>query len=210
MHTEKIFWSGRLISVQPRIRLTRSFDQRSHSYLGYALRVTGTLGDQEKEFLVGIGEGAQTKHKFQAGYFVEGECLPVADLRLEPVEFYKTSKLNILEQFPQDPGTRHPWLGIPDDLVTYRQRGHRRLDTRMYDTKCLTCIWGCRMAVEMIVDHWNPRQRRHRTETFCYGPKSCHFYQAGPTRKVPGRRGMTWEEPDWVDDEDTLHREWDE
>src|SRR5262249_34733644 len=26
-------------AVQPRIRLTRSFDQRSHSYLGYLLRI---------------------------------------------------------------------------------------------------------------------------------------------------------------------------
>jgi hypothetical protein len=36
---EKIPWQGVLISVQPRIRLGRSFDLRSHTYLGYALRV---------------------------------------------------------------------------------------------------------------------------------------------------------------------------
>lgn len=210
MTNEKISWRGTLVSVQPRIRLSRSFDQRSHSYLGYSLRVAGTIEDQEKEFLVGIGKGAHAKHKFQAGYLVEGECQPVADPRLESVLFYKTSKLNILERSPLDPGTPPPWLGIPDDLITYRQRGHRRLDARTYVAKCLTCIWGCRMAVEMIIDHWNPRQRKYRSETFCYGPRSCRFYRAGPTRKVPGRRGMIWEELDWVDDEDTLHREWDE
>lgn len=206
----KIRWKGRLISVQPRIRLTRSFDQGSHSYLGYILRVVGMIGDQEKEFLVGIGKGAQAKHEFQAGDLVEGECQPVADSRLEPVEFYKTSKLNILERSHLDPGTPPPWLGIPENLDTYRQRGHRRLDARTYAAKCLTCIWGCRMAVEMIVDQWNPRQRQYRFETFCYGPKSCRFYRAGSTRKVPGRRGMMWEEPDWVDDEATSHREPDE
>jgi hypothetical protein len=32
---DKIAWQGVLLSVQPRIRLTRSFDQRSHTYLGY-------------------------------------------------------------------------------------------------------------------------------------------------------------------------------
>jgi hypothetical protein len=210
MINEKIHWQGKLVSIQPRIRLTRSFDQRSHSYLGYALHVAGTIGDQEKEFLVGIGKGAQARHKFQAGYLVEGECQPVADHRLESVEFYKTSKLSVLERSPLDPGMPPPWLGIPSDLITYRQRGHRRLDARTYVAKCLTCIWGCRMAVEMIVDHWNPSQRKYRSETFCYGPKSCRFYRAGPTRKVPGRRGLIWEELDWVDDEDTLHREWDE
>ncbi len=30
----KMAWQGVLLSVQPRIRLTRSFDQRSHTYLG--------------------------------------------------------------------------------------------------------------------------------------------------------------------------------
>ncbi|MFC2168032.1 hypothetical protein ACFLRW_03535 [Acidobacteriota bacterium] len=208
--TDKIRWRGNLISVQPRIRLTRSFDQRSHSYLGYVLRIDGTIGDQKKEFLLGIGKGAQAKHRFQAGDLVEGECLHVADPRLEPVEFYKTSKLNILERSHLDPGKPPPWLGIPQDLIVYRQRGHRRLDARIYAAKCSTCIWGCRMAVEMIVDHWNPTQRRYRFETFCYGPLSCSVYQSGPTRKVPGRRGMTWEEENWVDEEATIHREPDE
>jgi hypothetical protein len=56
MIDEKIGWKGSLVSVQPRIRLIRSFDQRSYSYLGYALRVAGTIGDKEREFLVGIGK----------------------------------------------------------------------------------------------------------------------------------------------------------
>ncbi len=62
------------------------------------------------------------------------------------------------------------------------------------------------MAVEMIIDHWNPGKVKYRTETFCYGPKSCDYYKAGPNRKVPGRKGMVYEEPDWVDEEETSHR----
>jgi hypothetical protein len=62
------------------------------------------------------------------------------------------------------------------------------------------------MPVEIVVDQWNPDQKRYRFETFCYGPKSCSRYRAGPTRKVPGRRGMTYEEEDWVDAELTAHR----
>ena len=62
------------------------------------------------------------------------------------------------------------------------------------------------MAVEMIIVQWNPDQRRHRTETFCYGPRSCPFYRLGPVRKIPGWRGMTYIEEDWVDDEATSHR----
>ena len=62
------------------------------------------------------------------------------------------------------------------------------------------------MAVELIVDQWNPRVRRYRSETFCYGPRSCRFYESGPARQVPGRHGMTYTEEDWVDDEATSHR----
>lgn len=67
------------------------------------------------------------------------------------------------------------------------------------------------MPVELIVDQWNPRVRGHRFETFCYGPKSCPAYRAGPTRKAPGRKkGMQWEEEDWVDEGATAHRGADE
>jgi hypothetical protein len=55
---EKIGWQGLLLSVQPRIRLTRSFDQRSHTYQGYALKVSGRVGIDAREFFVGVGQGA--------------------------------------------------------------------------------------------------------------------------------------------------------
>jgi len=35
-------------------------------------------------------------------------------------------------------------------------------------------------------------------------------YRAGPTRKAPGRKGMQWEEEDWVDEDATAHRGADE
>jgi hypothetical protein len=71
------------------LTLGRSFDQRSHTYLGYALRVRGNFGSEVREFLVGVGEGAHAKHQFQVGDTISGEALPVADPRLETVEFYK-------------------------------------------------------------------------------------------------------------------------
>ena len=98
LRQEKLCWHGRITAIQPRIRLLRSFDQRSHSYLGYALRIEGMIGGEEREFLVGIGKGAQAKHSFQAGDVISGQCLPVEDGRLETVEFYKVSKLKSLEK----------------------------------------------------------------------------------------------------------------
>lgn len=204
---QKIAWKGTIVSVQPRIRLTRSFDQQSHTYQGYLLRVTGTFGDKECEFLVGIGKAAHKKHGFRAGDVVSGESHPVQERRVEAADVYKTSKLKVHERSQSQDNVMPPWTGVPPDLETYRERRHRRLNSRTYESKCLLCLWGCRMPVEMIIDHWNPQKRRYRFETFCYGPKSCSFYKAGPTRKVPGRHGMTWEEEDWVDEDATSHRD---
>jgi len=129
---------------------------------------------------------------------------------LEPVEFYKTTGLKLIQREELAEIAPPPWLGAPPELEVYRERGHRRLSARTYETKCTECIWGCRMAVEMIIDQWNPGQKRYRSETFCYGPKSCLHYKAGPTRKAPGRKGMVWEEEDWVDADATSHRAMDE
>lgn len=208
---EKIPWRGVLISVQPRIRLNRSFDQRSHTYLGYALTVRGRVGTDAREFRVGVGQGAHAKHQFRVGDTVSGDALPVADPRLETVEFYKIGNLKVgsraaEQELPPPP----PWHGPPPPLAVYRERGHRRLAARTYQQKCASCIWECWMAVEMIIDQWNPSQRRYRTETFCYGPRSCPLYEPGPARKVPGRHGMTYTEEDWVDVEATSHRRPDE
>ncbi|HQP29438.1 MAG TPA: hypothetical protein PLD71_09455 [Syntrophales bacterium] len=103
---------------------------------------------------------------------------------------------------PADP----PFHGVPPDLETCRGRGHRRLDAQTYNGKCMTCIWGCRMPVEMIIDPWNQSKKQYRFETFRYGPKSGPFYRPGPARKVPGRKGMSCTGKDWVDEEATAHR----
>ena len=203
---EKIAWSGRVVAVQPRIRLIRSFDQRHHSYQGYVLRVDGTCGDDASEFLIAIGKAAHAKHQFRAGMEASGLSVPVPDPKVETAGYYKTSRLKIEKSPEDDQSEAPPFLGVPPDLETYRSRGHRRLDARTYESKCLPCIWGCRMPVEIIVDHWKSSNKRYRIETFCYGPKSCPFYRAGATRKVPGRQGMTWEEEDWVDEDATSHR----
>ncbi len=204
--TVKLKWSGRLVSVQPRIRLHRSFDERWHTYLGFALGIAGTIGDETREFSVGIGKAAQAKHAFHVGDVVQGASVPVPDPRTESVETYKASGLKVVE--PSAPaGAGPPWHSVPPALDIYRARGHRRLAARTYTVLCSTCLWGCRMPVEIIVDHWNPGRKRYRTETFCYGPKSCGRYRSGPTRKVPGRQGMSHTEEDWVDEDATAHRQ---
>ena len=203
---DRIHWSGKVISVQPRIRLIRSFDQRSHGYLGYTLRVYGIVGGEERTFHIGIGKGAHAKHQFRIGDVISGKSEVVPDPRTEIVEYYKTSELKVVERAAESAVLPPPWHGVPPELEIHRQRGHRRLDPRTYEAKCKSCIWGCRMPVEIIVDHWNPSKKQYRFETFCYGPKSCSLYRAGPTRKVQGRKGMVWEEENWIDEDAVSHR----
>ena len=127
--------------------------------------------------------------------------------KYESVDYYRVSQLRrnkreIEEINRQGP----PWETLAPPLEVYRERGHRRLAKRIYESRCRSCIWGARMAVEIIVDHWKPDIRKYRYETFCYGPKSCPIHRSGPVRKVPGRNGMSWTEEDWIEEELLSHR----
>jgi len=50
----KLAWRGRVVGVQPRIHLTRSYDQRSH--LGYALRLQGEVAGILRGFSEDVGQ----------------------------------------------------------------------------------------------------------------------------------------------------------
>ena len=62
---DKSTFKGIITSIQPRIRLTRSFDEASHTYLGYAIKIAGTIDNQEtissnqNIFSIGIGKTGQ-------------------------------------------------------------------------------------------------------------------------------------------------------
>lgn len=215
---DKSNFIGKIVSIQPRIRLLRSFDEASHTYLGYAIKLEGDLDVQHNFveqfdssnrtiFSIGIGKAAQKTHQCKVNDVISGECSPVLDPDLEPVEYYKVSKLEVVSRGEQGSKSQ-PWELIPPELDVYRERGHRRLAARTYDTKCLPCMWGSRMPVEIIIDSWNPRgSRKYRFETFCYGPLSCKLYKAGPNRKVEGRNRMVYVEENWVDEMAVEHRD---
>ena len=210
MDTKSTF-KGTIISIQPRISLARSFDEASHTYLGYAITLEGEIDTQHTTFSIGIGKAAHAKHQFKVNDVISGECVPVPDPDTERTEYYKVSKLKLITRSTTISNTSSPWELVPPELEVYRERGHRRLAARTYDTKCSSCMWGARMPVEIIIDNWNPRGRRkYRFETFCYDPLSCKLYKAGPNRKVEGRNGMVYVEDDWVDQMAVEHRGEDE
>ncbi len=121
-NSKKTSWQGQIVSIQPRIRLLRSFDERSHNYLGYSLQVKGKIDENEREFSVGIGKAAQEKHQFKIGDVVKGDSHPILDERIEIVEFYKTSKLEIIERGSDTMINPPPWIGIPPTLEATMKR----------------------------------------------------------------------------------------
>ena len=111
MIDSKLSWQGTIIAVQPRIRLTRSFDQRYHNYLGYTLRLQGEIDGQEGEFLAGIGKAAQAKHQFRVGDMVSGRSAPVTN----PAIFAYPPKIPNLSR-------REPKVGMPAGQSTHPNR----------------------------------------------------------------------------------------
>jgi len=94
----KLSFRGVIISIQPRIRLTRSFDQAYHNYLGYAIKINGTIENQPTTFSIGIGKTVQAKFHLRVNNVISGECLPVPNVDLEPVDYYKVSKLEKISE----------------------------------------------------------------------------------------------------------------
>lgn len=90
---DKLIFSGKITSIQPRIRLTRSFDEASHTYLGYAIRLEGEIDNNQTAFSIGIGKAAHTKHQFKVNDTITGECLPVPDPDMEPADLQAQSHL---------------------------------------------------------------------------------------------------------------------
>ena len=77
----------RIIAVQPRIRLLRSFDQRQHNYPGYALLIKPLV--EQNQVWIGVGPAAHAKFGFCAGGSFSAEVEPVANPDLEAVDYYK-------------------------------------------------------------------------------------------------------------------------
>lgn len=192
-------FSGTITAAKARIRLLRSFDQISHSYLGYVLVLDGSLDGREVgELRIAIGPKAHEKGQFRIGDRMEGMAVPVPDAETEWATHYKASGLKLATRGPEEQDApADPEGGIAPPLEEYRARGHRRLDPGTYAARCGRCPFGLVMPTEMIIDQWDPSKKKRRFETHCYGPRDCPSYRSGRPYRVPGRSpGMVWVDDD--------------
>ena len=164
---------GTVTAVQPRFRLGRSLDQRHHEYLGYALRVRGEIDGRSGTAWFGVGKAAHERHRFQVGQELAGRAERAAEPRLEVVDYYKVSRIAVKQGAPPT-AAPPPWHGVAPPIEVYRERGHRRLAARTYTAApCSSCIWGAHMAVELIVDHWNPEAASGSAKAGATRPAPC-------------------------------------
>lgn len=202
----KLHWKGVVYSVQPRIRLLRSTVSCAHSNSGFLLHIEGQIEEASLRFSVAIGNATHEKHRFRIGDQIEGRGTKVQVSDREIADLYKVSGILLRERGPDTYRSGAPFRGVPPPLSVYRSRGHRRLDARTFETDCQTCIWASEMAVELVSSPWNPLLRRHRRETYCYGPKSCPLYKAGPPRDVLGPDGALYPQAEADHDRVSAHR----
>ena len=74
------------------------------------------LRDGPRRPTVGIGLTAQANHELKVGDQAASLAVPMADPRLEPVGYYRTSKLQVVGRAVGDQRPAPPWLTVPPPL----------------------------------------------------------------------------------------------
>ncbi len=73
---------------------------------------------EERDFSVRVGKAVQCRHGFQVGDQSSGQAAFVQDQRMEPVELYKASGLQVLKRPVEHIEAPPPCQGQPPDLET--------------------------------------------------------------------------------------------
>jgi len=127
----KLAFTASVLAVLPRIRLHRSFDQRSHSYTGYVLRLDGQVGGTARAFVIAIGKSTQEKHSFRPGDKIIGEAEPVVKPETEVADLYKVTKLKVVERPAAGTSTLDWRSTCPRSLSRPRSPPTRRQNLRV-------------------------------------------------------------------------------
>lgn len=206
---KKLHWQGRGVSIQPRTRVWRyKIDNRTHSVQGYNLYLEGAVEGMSGSFSVAISEKQQQKLGLRIGDEVSGTAWTQLYDYTDSADLYRAGELKSIRGSEPTPVIGPPWVMDPPGLSTYPWRGARMLSASRYKGKCFRCIWAAMAAVE-IEYNWGKR-KKHRFESFCYGPKSCKTYSMGKARAVPYKGDGSFWDDGYMDEICTESRDWDE
>ncbi len=202
---EKVSWQGEIISIQPRTTVWRYLlDNRTHYQIGYNLFLKGTAGQAKRRFSVAISEKQQDQFSFGIGDLVTGTAWTKLYKVSDYADYYRAAAFKVSQRKKEQVNAPPPYLIKPLSLADYGQRGARLLDPVCYRGKCFSCAFAT-MAAVAIEYNWGA-SKRHRFESFCYGPFSCAFYQIGQPRPVPYKDSETLYDTGWLDELCTSQR----
>ena len=217
----RIRWQGRIESVQCRAWVWRyKTDNRTHHHLGFNLWVRGEADGKEGRFIVAVSDTQHRTMQFRMGDVFQGTAWPCTNARHDIADYYRAGGFKALSRADTKsvaPGP--PFRRVLPSIEIFQVRGARMLDAKLWRTRCFTCMWANKSAVE--IEYKFGKVKRYRKETFCYGPRSCPFYDVGPARPVqyfgtfPSFDDGCMDEmctqlrreEDWVDEEETRHRD---
>ena len=182
----KVSWQGKVVSIQPRTRVWRYLTHnRTHYLLGYNLFMEDNSSGSQRRFAVAISESQQEKGQFRTGDVLAGTAWTKKYEEREYADYYRAGSIKLLERAESNLiAMPPPWVMLPPAMETYERRGARMLSKNLWETKCFPCIWANMANVEIQWD-FDREIKRYRFETFCYGPKSCKYYNRGRPRAVP-------------------------
>ena len=207
--TEKIEWSGAILSIQPRTNVWRyRLDNRTHNHRGYNLFLEGEVSGLRAPFSVAISELQQQKLSCRIGDEVKGTAWTKMYAEGDYADYYRAGGLNVLHRAEQHEVKAPPYLIAPPNMETYEWRGARMLSKVSYNGKCMQCVWAA-MAAVVIEYNWGVSQK-NRFESFCYGPKSCKLYSMGRPRAVPYKDCGSSYDDGGLDEICTENRGWDD
>ena len=179
------FW-GRVLSLRPRLVLTKFEGQTEVSCPGYILTIEGTLTEGSTApvssvFTVAIGPATLQKRELARGDLLRGEAHRVPEgLPDVPAELYKVGVLRQIARSDvallSEPPCTDPLL-TPEEVVTAPRRALSQEALLATGTgPCARCVYGVLACVVRLTDPRNYRSGRWSQVPACLGPESCpHF-----------------------------------
>jgi hypothetical protein len=198
--SDRIRWQGRIESVQCRAWVWRyKTDNRTHHHLGFNLWVRGEANGREGRFIVAVSDIQHGAMQFRIGDLFKGTAWPCIKAKHDIADYYRAGGFKVLSRAdtqyqPDGP----PFTGLLPPIETFRVRGARMLDAKRWRNQCFSCMWANKSAVE--IEYRFGKVKRYRKETFCYGPRSCPFYDMGSPRQVQYFDTFPSVDDGWMDD----------
>ena len=184
LSSTRICWQGRIESVQCRAWVWRyKMDNRTHHHLGFNLWVRGEADGREERFIVAVSDKQHSKLRFRIGDVIKGTAWPCVKTKHDIADYYRAGGFKALSRADVQPDPAGPpFAGLLPSIETFRVRGARMLDAKLWRKQCFCCMWANKSAVE--IEFKFGKVKRYRKETFCYGPRSCPLYDMGAPRPV--------------------------